>query len=79
MNVSVPKQEALMIGFLALIPTRRPTRDPVELDPGIVTFVSDILRAVRASRQRTAEQGAAGATRGRADRPEQSVQTARCA
>jgi hypothetical protein len=68
-----------MIGFLALIPTPRPTRDSVELDPGIVTFVSDILRAIRASRQRTAEQGAAGATCGRAGRPSQSVQTARCA
>jgi hypothetical protein len=66
-----------MIGFLALIPTPRPTRDPVELDPGVITFVSNMLRAFRAWRQRTAEQGVVGATCGRAAPVQWPVQTPR--
>lgn len=51
-----------MLGLLTLLSTSRPANDPVELDPGIITLVSTIVRTVRRWRQCPTARGAAGET-----------------
>ncbi len=49
-----------MLTIFALVFNSRPTNEPVELDPGIITLLSNIVRAFRSWRQRTRDPNADG-------------------
>ncbi len=46
-----------MLTILALVSNSRPANEPIELDPGIITLLSNMVRAFRNWRQRTRKLG----------------------
>jgi hypothetical protein len=47
-----------MLTILALVSNSRPANEPIELDPGIITLLSNLVRAFRDWRQPTRKLGA---------------------